>query len=269
MKLAFTTLGCPSWDLHTIVSNAREMGFQAIDFRGYLGEMEIYRLPEFGAEKETTAKRIADSGLELNCFSSGVGLMPTKWKNAEASMAELKAYAELCPVFNTTQIRVFGQSIGERNWEKAIEEAAETLTAMARIANDHGARVLLETHDAWVKSDHIRALMEQTDASNVGVLWDIHHPWRCENESAEETWAALNKWIENTHWKDAKLPDHALCLMGDGDLPLSDFYKVIHGGGYDGYYTLEWEKKHHPEMDDPEIAFPRYVEAMRKLESGG
>jgi len=33
MKIAFTTLGCPKWNLQQIVENAAEMGFDAVDFR--------------------------------------------------------------------------------------------------------------------------------------------------------------------------------------------------------------------------------------------
>ena len=39
MKLAFTTLGCPDWDLDTIISKAAEFGFDGVDFRGCRGEM--------------------------------------------------------------------------------------------------------------------------------------------------------------------------------------------------------------------------------------
>ncbi len=47
MKLAFTTLGCPNWDLDTIISKAVKYGYDGVDFRGYLGEMDIYKLPLF------------------------------------------------------------------------------------------------------------------------------------------------------------------------------------------------------------------------------
>jgi len=39
VKLAFTTLGCPDWDLDTIISKAAEFGFDGVDFRGCRGEM--------------------------------------------------------------------------------------------------------------------------------------------------------------------------------------------------------------------------------------
>ena len=35
-----------------------------------------------------------------------------------------------------------------------------------------------------------------------------------------------------------------------------------HKAGYQGYYCFEWEKKWHPEIEDPEIAFPHYAKLM-------
>jgi hypothetical protein len=35
------------------------------------------------------------------------------------------------------------------------------------------------------------------------------------------------------------------------------------GGGYRGYYCFEWEKAWHPEIDDPEVAFPHFAKVIR------
>ena len=34
MKISFTTLGCPDWDLDTICRRGREYGYEGVDFRG-------------------------------------------------------------------------------------------------------------------------------------------------------------------------------------------------------------------------------------------
>ena len=54
-----------------------------------------------------------------------------------------------------------------------------------------------------------------------------------------------------------------LCLVGEGDLPLKEFLEVLKEGCYPGIYCLEWEKRWHPEIEDPEEAFPKYVERMK------
>ena len=44
MKLSFSTLECPNWDLDTILAQTNRSGFDAVDFRGYKGEMAIYTM---------------------------------------------------------------------------------------------------------------------------------------------------------------------------------------------------------------------------------
>ena len=41
--------------------------------------------------------------------------------------------------------------------------------------------------------------------------------------------------------------------------------KIEEADGYQGYYSLEWEKTWHPELEEPEIAFPAYVDWMHNL----
>jgi fatty-acyl-CoA synthase len=37
--------------------------------------------------------------------------------------------------------------------------------------------------------------------------------------------------------------------------------------GYRGYVSVEWEKKWHPELADPEVALPQHLEWLRSVES--
>lgn len=50
MKISFTTLGCPNWDLDTICQKGREYGFDGVDFRGYLDSLDITKLPLFTSQ---------------------------------------------------------------------------------------------------------------------------------------------------------------------------------------------------------------------------
>ena len=37
---------------------------------------------------------------------------------------------------------------------------------------------------------------------------------------------------------------------------------ALYGAGYAGWLAVEWEKKWHPEIEEPEIAFPHYARVM-------
>jgi sugar phosphate isomerase/epimerase len=268
MKLSFTTLGCPDWELDVILKRAVEYGFDAVDFRGLNGEMNIYRLPEFSAQLSQTRDKIKAAGLEVSCFSSSVHMFSAE--KYEQNMMEIKEYARLCSFFGTRYIRVFGGGIGDVGREEATQAIVRHFKDAAAIAKQYGVKLLLETHDDWTSCAHVKAVMEQVDQEAVGVLWDLHHPYRTLGEQPEETWAALGSWVEYTHVKDSRiLPDtdgkFQYCLPGEGNIPLPDMYKLLERNGYSGFYTLEWEKKWHPEIEHAEVSFPKYVEYMRKL----
>ena len=72
MKISFTTLGCPGWDLDTICSQGHELGYDGVDFRGYLDTLDITSLPLFTTEAKSTRQQIEDAGLVVSGISSSI-----------------------------------------------------------------------------------------------------------------------------------------------------------------------------------------------------
>lgn len=270
MKLAFTTLGCPKWDLDTIISKAVEFGYAGVDFRGYLGEMEIYKLPEFKEQLSETKEKFAAANLEIPCFSSSVRLFITDPDELTKNLVELEQYAKLCLEFNTSYIRVFGGDIGNVSREDAIKIVVDNLKQMLSIAEKYQVTILLETHDAWTSCEHVNEVVRQVDSEYFKVLWDIHHPYRTEGEDPNLTWNTLGDRIQYTHWKDSYIKagtarGYQLCLLGEGDVPLKRIYQLLKNNNYTGYFTLEWEKLWCPEIEEPEVAFRQYSIFMKQL----
>ena len=270
MKLAFTTLGCPGWGLDRIISQAISLGFDGVDFRGLGLEMQVYQMAEFSTAARQTAARFHDAGLEVPCFSSSARAFNATPEARQASLDEVRVYAPLCEVFGSRYIRVFGGSIGETSPTQAIESAAADLKTMHTIAGEHGVRILVETHDDWIDSELLRRLFGELDGDLAGILWDVHHPYRINGEPPALTWLNLGRFVEYTHWKDSKLDasrkeGYQLTHFGQGDLPLGEMISLLKNGAYQGYLTLEWEKRWHPDLAEPEEAFPIFIEKMRSL----
>jgi sugar phosphate isomerase/epimerase len=98
-------------------------------------------------------------------------------------------------------------------------------------------------------------------------LWDLHHPYRFNGEEPELTYANLGKYAVGTHIKDSVLDKDGkprYVLLGEGTVPIKRMLEMLVQGGYGGYATLEWEKRWIPELAEPEIVFPQYVQKMRE-----
>ena len=273
MNLSFSTLGCPNWDLDTVIQNARAYGFDGVEIRGIKDLLDVTKLPEFAKHFRETRDKFGDADIEIICFSSSIRMAEPDRSKQPEHLDELKRYVELCYNFETPFIRIFGGEIENKPWNQAIDEAAKALDSMIKILDDVDCKIVIETHDDWMAADHFKALMEKMNSEKVGVLWDVNHPFMFIREAPADTWEKVGNWIYHTHWKDSKIAPGTVhgfgpCLMGEGDLPHEQIYDVLMNGGYQGYFSLEWEKRWHPELPDPEIAFPQYVEYMKQLMAG-
>ena len=109
-------------------------------------------------------------------------------------------------------------------------------------------------------------VLEQVPDPNVGAVWDVHHPFRM-GETIEETWNLIGRRLLHVHMKDARLkPDGTwqLVLLGEGEVPCQDIIRLLDREGYTGYVSAEWEKKWHPEIEEPEVALPQHAAALRQ-----
>jgi sugar phosphate isomerase/epimerase len=128
--------------------------------------------------------------------------------------------------------------------------------------------VLLETHDDFVNPGFVRRVMEATDHPAVGVLWDVGEQFRIIGRPADEVWRDLGTWVKACDLKDS-IADlsapmgYRFVKTGEGELPLRDTLKLLVDNGYDGWLTLEWEKRWQPDIAEPEEVFPHYVRTVR------
>ncbi|MFP4105047.1 MAG: sugar phosphate isomerase/epimerase family protein [Phycisphaerae bacterium] len=266
MKIAFSTLGCPQWDLDTIIAAAREYGYDGVDFRGLQGEMNITKLPEFTDRAQETLVRFQAAGLEIPCFSTGARMFNPDAKSRKASIQEVKKYAEVCRNFGTPMMRVFGGATKGADPEAAVTTAAETLEEMARVAR--GVTIGVETHDDWVDSSHLAKVFDRVGSANVCIIWDLHHPYQQAGESPSTTFHNIGKFTQYCHVKNSKTDENGKNhLVGptEGDVPLAQLIGLLRGSGYEGYLTLEWEKVWHPDIAEPEEIFPAYADFLRRV----
>lgn len=279
MNLAFSTLGCLEWDLKTLLQNAQQMGFQGIDFRGYQGELDLWKCPPFREHAAETRRRFADAGLSIPCLSSSAAMFvrPEERKN---QVLEVQHYLEMAQSLDVPFIRLFGGWFGEAPFETALSSAADSLHRLSLLAQDTNVTLLIETHDSWVNTQMLRTAFEVAQfPQQMGVIWDVHHPYRLAKESPEQTWQNIGPLVRYTHWKDSHLdtllephsshtsdaPAFHLALPEAGDVPLAPIFSLLQQAHYSGWYTFEWERKWHPELPPAEVAFPQFIQMMHRF----
>ena len=267
MKLSFTTLGCPGWTLKQIVENAAQMGYDAVDLRGLLEDIDISKRPEFTTGLNETKQMFADKGLAISGIAISARYAVVDVEELEKHFDETRRNMELAAKLDTHILRVYGGRVPEGHTVDSILPAlVENLIKIGDEAEQYDVTLALETHDDWTDSSVFARLMAEVDHPRVRVLWDLHHPYRTNGERAKVTYDHLAPYVVSIHVKDSvpTADGHQYVLLGEGDVPLQEMLDLLIAGGYDGYAILEWEKRWHPTLQEPEIAFPQYVSKMHE-----
>ncbi len=265
MKLAFSSLGCPKWSLDEIIKNAVAWGYQGVELRGLQDEMFLPKHPELTPEnREATRRRFHEAGLQIVALGSSarLGVHENEWQK---QLDEAKAYAELAAALHCPVVRIFGGNIPEgMDKDTYFNLVAERLQMLAEFAKPSKVTMALETHDALVRTADVAAILTKVSAENVGCVWDVHHSVRA-GETPKQSVNHLGKKIVATHLKDSVRKEGKIRYVpvGQGEIPLIDAIKALRQIGYRGFLTFEWEKRWHPDLEEPEIVFPHFVTIMQ------
>lgn len=260
MKLAFSTLGCPEWDINQILDAARMHGYDGVELRFYRGSYDLgTALAEFPGGPGEFRRRFEAAGIAICCLDTSVVL-----SEPGDSIAEGEQMIELALALGAPYLRVFGGDVPENeDRESCRRRAADKLSRLGERADEQGLRVLLETHDAFSSGKQVAELLEAAGDRGIGVIWDVHHP-AAMGETPAETAQLIGSRTYHVHVKDGK-GGGELCLPGEGDVPLRETIEALHGLGYQGYLSFEWEKAWVPELPDPEVAFPQAARYFSRL----
>jgi sugar phosphate isomerase/epimerase len=264
MKLAYTSLACPGWTIEEAVSAAENYGYAAIEWR--LADGAIID-PDASADVRRRLRAApAARGIEVACLDSSCQAVQAAPEGRVATIEAGRRMLDLAAEIGAPFLRVFGGALPAGTTRADIlEPTAEVLRALGSYGGERGVTVLLETHDAWTNSEDVLALYQAVNLPTFKVLWDTHHTYRF-GEAPAQTLALLGAAIAYAHIKDSRLlgpGEWTYRLLGEGDVPVGEICAALKQSGYAGYLSLEWEKKWHPEIAEPEIALPQAVPYLR------
>ena len=154
---------------------------------------------------------------------------------------------------------------------QADQIAIEGLQYASKRLGNSPVRLVIETHDS-AKDGRTLARILKDVPSNIGVLLDIIHPWDM-GEEIRKTWEMIGERIYHVHIKDISRTlenGRIYCHIGQGLLPVESTVRWLEGKGYQGFYSLEWEKS---ALEGQGVGFEEQLESfvsfMRGVEQDG
>jgi sugar phosphate isomerase/epimerase len=260
-RIAFSTLAFPDASLATATALGRSWGYEGVELRLVDGELID---PSMSAGSRAAVKQtVAAAGLPIAAVDSSVRLTD------DEPGAELRQFLELASDWEAPLVRVFGGALpdGEPDRQATLVRAAQVLEASVPTAERLGVAIGVETHDSFSASSVVAELLAMVPSGAVGAVWDSHHPYRMGQQPAE-VWSDLGGRTLLAQVKDARRDAERadgwqLVLLGEGEVPVREMLELLERGGYEGWVSVEWEKRWHPEIEEPEVALPQHLQVLR------
>ena len=258
MKLAFSTLGCPEWEVAEIVAAAREWGYDGVELRAVGGSLDLIGRAEFASAEF--------QGVEICCVdTSCVFHSPDASERAEQVEIAI-AHAELAVKLGAPLIRVFpdkiqpgGQREETRDWIAA--SLCEVASSMREDVN-----VGLETHGDFARAECAAEIVMLANHPKVKLIWDVANSVAA-GDVIEHSARVVQPFLAHVHLRDTKPvsgSEHWLpVLAGTGRVSFVEAVAALRDLNYDGFVSFEWEKYWHPEIEEPEVALPDFIKAIR------
>lgn len=266
--LAFSTLGCPDWSLAQIAEFGRNQGFQGIEIRGIMRQMDLPTSKEFGPEnRKASLQLLNDHGLKVVNLGSGATLHFKEGSERSKNLDDGKRFIDLANELQCPYVRVFPNNFPkDQEKNQTLELIAKGMITLADHAKNSGVKVLLETHGDLLYTGDLAQLMKMAEHKNTGLVWDMTNMWVKTKESPALAYSKLKKYIHHTHIKNARLVDNKIVYtrIAQGEVPIFEMIDALRQGGYEGYYSFEWEKMWHPELEEPELAIADYAQQMKQ-----
>lgn len=271
LPIAFSTLGCPKWDWNTILKNASAWGFAAIELRGIQDQMDLPKRPEFSPTRiKASLQDLSAAGLLISDLGASAQMHEPDPARRARHMDEARRFIDLAHQLKAPYVRVFpDRFIKGEDRQVTLARISAGLHELGEYARPAGVTVILESHGEFRRASDILPVLEGAKSKNVAFLWDAYHT-SVEGEKPADTFKQLGRYTRHIHLKDSvPVPgkgnaDRRYVMVGRGDVPVQEIVNVLVSNSYKGYYCLEWEKRWHPEIEEPEIAFPHYATTIRQ-----
>ena len=252
-----------------MIGAARKCGYAGIELRALAGSLDLLSRSEFAEPRlaETNAY-LEDAQIDICCLDTSCTFHSPDGRERANQVGIALAHAELAAKLGAPLIRVFPDKIqpGAQR-EETRDWIAECLRTVAeRLPDD--VDLALETHGDFARAEAAAEIVTLANHRKVKLIWDVANSVAA-GDTIEQAGRVVKPYLAHIHLRDAKPvagSEHWLpVLAGHGRVSFAEAVAAIKELNYDGYVSFEWEKHWRPEIEEPEVALPDFVNAIRNL----
>ncbi len=258
--ITFSSLAYPNLDLEKVIERVVRFGLENVEIR--VSSDGIHIRPNDDPVKIRGVLR--RNNVDVILLSSYVRTRDPETDDGAREIESLSKIIDLAENLEVSRIRIFADYIGDIN--RSINITRKFLGRIRRVVEDRDIRLLFETHDYFAEAKNLSRLLDVLEEYDfTGLLFDPAN-MMMRGEDIYKIIEVVRRYTYHIHIKDFKRINDGIIYTrpGEGVLPICFLIKEFIGSGRDIYFSIEWEKMWRPEIEDPDIIIPQYIDYMRR-----
>lgn len=290
MKIAGHTMGTPEYSLTEAIKLFHDIGIDGAEIvvqDGYKsGLSRALTKEELDEVKETAAKY----GIEiaaLTPYNSYFNDLDDAKRHQE--IEDIEKVIDACQYLGAHYIRIYGGNLQAGDTDHLPERRQRLIEAMRILgdkAKEKDVTLVIENHfnTMCVSARESADMIEAINHPNVRILYDQANLSFTGKEDWKEAVAIQQQYVSYMHVKDLVFkegvefssdevshPDESkrnvyTRIVGEGVVPWPEILKSVKEHGYDGWLSMEYERRWHPDdIPDASIGMKKGAEYLRAL----
>jgi sugar phosphate isomerase/epimerase len=276
LKLAFSTLSCEAWSASEMIAYCKQYDYTGLELREGQETFASLAIPR--DVRASIAELFHQSGVVVTDIGSSICVKGVSEAETAKALAQLAAIAEMAEDFSAKGIRIFLGNFARRKDDPKVQLGYGRIVSFLQTACDftlsRNLELWIETHNEFATGKVLNKLLQDVGRNNCKIIWDVIHPLE-DGESPEETLSYIGDRCAHVHIKDG-IPsgdpndhDWKYTPIGSGAIPIGKIINLLMGIGFQGFFSLEWERKWRQELQlagmEPEVVIPKYPDDLYKL----
>ncbi len=268
MKVAMSTLACPTWPLDEIVGAAGQWDFEGIELRTDGPAATRFASDPALVSYSKIREMCLGQGLTPVCvatpfrFDAAINppVIGRVISDNELAVRRSKWAADLASAIDAPFIRVFGFEgpRGERR-SRLLDRVVERLNAVIDHCRNTGVRPLLENGGSFVSAASLREVISTCRYGLLGASYSVAPAWKSGLDPVSEI-GELGSDLEIVKLKDWK--NDRPCPIGEGDVPCQAVVETLMERGFKGWLVIEWDAAWWNDLAPGEEVLPAALERV-------
>lgn len=289
--IAGHTMGTPEYTVCEAIELFHKIGADGAEIvvqDGYRSGLPTKSSKEILEQVKLCAKENHIQIVALTPYNSHFNSLDETVRRKE--IAAIEDVIGYCEYLGAKYIRIYGGNLAAGDTERLAErwdKLVESLRKLGDKAAAKGVTLVVENHfnTMAVSAKQGAKLIQDVDHPSVRILYDQANLTFTENENYEEAIRTQQQYVAYMHVKDLVFKQGVAFtssdvarpkeeernvytrIVGEGVLDWPEILRRVKAYGYDGWLSLEYERRWHPDdIPDASIGMKKSLEYLRTIE---